>query len=177
MQQVIPKLPPNLDASVVIVQHMPAGFTGSLARRLNELSEITVKEAEHGEPLRKGTVYVAKGGFQFRVMEKNKHEQYLSVTIEEARNALKPCADIMYESLMNVSCDEITCVVLTGMGSDGTDGILQLEQVKQIYVIAQDEESSTVYGMPRAIATAGALDEVVELQQIAETIIKHVGVQ
>lgn len=127
--------------------------------------------------MRKGTVYIAKGGFQFRVMEKNKHEQYLSVTIEEARNALKPCADIMYESLMNVSCDEITCVVLTGMGSDGTDGILQLEQVKQIYVIAQDEESSTVYGMPRAIATAGAVDEVVELQQIAETIIKHVGVQ
>lgn len=177
LQQVIPKLPSNLDASVVIVQHMPEGFTGSLARRLNELSEITVKEAEHGEPLRKGTVYIAKGGFQFRVMEKNKHEQYLSVTIEEARNALKPCADIMYESLMNVSCDEITCVVLTGMGSDGTDGILQLEQVKQIYVIAQDEESSTVYGMPRAIATAGAVDEVVELQQIAETIIKHVGVQ
>ena len=96
---------------------------------------------------------------------------------DRARNALKPCADIMYESLMNVSCDEITCVVLTGMGSDGTDGILQLEQVKQIYVIAQDEESSTVYGMPRAIATAGAVDEVVELQQIAETIIKHVGVQ
>ena len=78
---------------------------------------------------------------------------------------------------MTVSCAARTWAVLPGMGSEGPDGILQLEQVKQIYVIAQDEESSTVYGMPRAIATAGAVDEVVELQQIAETIIKHVGVQ
>lgn len=177
LQSVIPLLPGNLDAPVLIVQHMPEGFTNSLAKRLNELSNMTVKEAEHGEVLQKGTVYIAKGGSQMRLMEKNKRLHNLSVTVEEARNALKPCADIMYESLMKSSFDEITCVVLTGMGADGTQGILQLEKTNKIYVIAQDEETSTVYGMPKMIAQAGAVDEVVPLGSVALAITKHVGVQ
>ena len=78
---------------------------------------------------------------------------------------------------MKSSFDEITCVVMTGMGADGTKGILQLEQTNKIYVIAQDEASSTVYGMPKAIADAGAVDEVVPLKQIADAIAKHVGVR
>ena len=176
LQYVIPFLPANLDAAVLIVQHMPEGFTASLAKRLDELSRINVKEAEHGEILEKGTVYIAKGGSQMRLIEKGKKEHSLSVTAEPARNGLKPCADIMYESLMKTSFDEITCVVLTGMGSDGTRGILQLEQTNKIFVIAQDEASSTVYGMPKAIAQAGGVDEVVELKQIADAITRHVGV-
>ncbi|MCH5268037.1 MAG: chemotaxis-specific protein-glutamate methyltransferase CheB, partial [Lachnospiraceae bacterium] len=136
LQDVIPYLPSNLDAAVMIVQHMPAGFTRTLAKRLDEMSSIQVKEAEHGEILQKGTVYIAKGGSQMRLIEKSKHVHELSVTVEEARNALKPCADILYESLMESSFDEITCVVLTGMGSDGTQGILQLEKTNKIYVIA-----------------------------------------
>ena len=127
--------------------------------------------------LERGTVYIAKGGSQMRLVEKGKREHTLSVTVEAARNGLKPCADIMYESLMKSSFDEITCVVLTGMGADGTKGILQLEQTNKIYVIAQDEESSTVYGMPKAIADAGAVDEVVTLKGIADAITKHVGVR
>lgn len=177
LQQVIPYLPENLDAAVLVVQHMPKGFTASLGKRLNELSKVTVKEAEHGEVLEKGNVYIAKGGSQMRLLEKSKRVHTLSVTLEEARNSLKPCADIMYESLMKTSFDEITCVVMTGMGSDGTQGILQLEKTNKIYVIAQDEESSTVYGMPKAIAQADAVDEVVALKEIAAAITKHVGVQ
>lgn len=177
LQYVVPFLPANLDAAVLIVQHMPEGFTASLSSRLDELSRINVQEAAHGVVLEKGTVYIAKGGSQMRLVEKGKKEHSLSVTVEAARNGLKPCADIMYESLMKTSFDEITCVVMTGMGADGTKGILQLEQTNKIYVIAQDEESSTVYGMPKAIADAGAVDEVVPLKKIADAITKHVGVR
>lgn len=176
LQYVIPFLPANLDAAVVLVQHMPEGFTASLSKRLDELSRIKVKEAEDGDILQKGTVYIAKGGFQMRVAEKNRKEHSLSVTKEAARNGLKPCADIMYESLMNSSYDEITCVVMTGMGADGTHGILQLEETNKVYVIGQDEDSCTVYGMPKAIAETGAVDEVVTLRKIADAITKHVGV-
>lgn len=177
LQTVIPLLPKNLDAAVVVVQHMPEGFTASLANRLDELSEIRVKEAEHGEVIQKGTVYIAKGGSQLRLMEKNKRMHTLSVTVEAARNSLKPCADIMYESLMKSSFDEVVCVVLTGMGADGTQGILQLEKTNKIYVIAQDEETCTVYGMPKMIAQAEAVDEVVPLDSVATAITKHVGVR
>lgn len=177
LQSVIPKLPADLDAAVVLVQHMPVGFTASLSARLDEMSAIKVKEAEDGEIIRKGTVYIAKGGSQMRVVEHNRHEFKLSVREEEARNGLKPCADIMYESLMKCSFDDITCVVMTGMGSDGTKGILQLEKTNKIYVIAQDAASSTVYGMPKAVAESGATDEVQDLNLIADAIIKHVGVR
>ena len=177
LQYVIPFLPANLDAAVLIVQHMPEGFTSSLSKRLDELSRVKVKEAEDGDSLKKGVVYLAKGGYQMRMIEKGKKEHSLSVTAEAARNGLKPCADIMYESLKNSSYDEITCVVMTGMGADGTKGILQLEQTNKIYVIAQDESSSTVYGMPKAIAEADAVDEVVTLKEIADAITKHVGVR
>ena len=176
LQTLIPMLPKNLDAAVMIVQHMPEGFTASLAKRLDELSEIRVKEAEHGEVLQKGTVYIAKGGSQMRLIEKNKRMHTLSVTAEAARNSLKPCADIMYESLIKSSFDEVVCVVLTGMGADGTQGILQLEKTNKIYVIAQDEKTCTVYGMPKMIAQAEAVDEVVPLESIAMAITKHVGV-
>lgn len=177
LQYVIPFLPKNLDAPVLVVQHMPEGFTGSLSKRLDELSEIHVEEAAHGETIQKGSVYMAKGGSQMRLIEKGKKEHNLSVTVEAARNGLKPCADIMYESLMKSSFDEIVCVVMTGMGMDGTKGILQLEQTNKIYVIAQDEATSTVYGMPKAIYEAGAVDQVVELKKIADAITEHVGVR
>ena len=175
LQYVIPFLPKNLDAPVLVVQHMPEGFTGSLSKRLDELSEIHVEEAVHGETIQKGSVYMARGGSQMRLIEKGKKEHSLSVTVEAARNGLKPCADIMYESLMKSSFDEIVCVVMTGMGMDGTKGILQLEQTNKIYVIAQDEPTSTVYGMPKAIYEAGAVDQGVELKKIADAITEHVG--
>ena len=83
----------------------------------------------------------------------------------------------MYDSLKNSCYDEIVCVVLTGMGSDGTKGISTLSETKNIYVIAQDMETSTVYGMPKAIATAGLVDEVLPLDKIKDAITKYVGVQ
>lgn len=176
LQSVIPKLPANLDAAFLLVQHMPEGFTHSLAGRLNELSKIKVKEAEDGEIIQKGTVYIAMGGRQMRLHKTLKGYQ-LAVTEEPPRNALKPCADIMYESLAQLDYQEVTCVVMTGMGSDGTQGIKTLNESKSIYVIAQDAKTSTVYGMPKAIAESGLADEVVPLEQLASAIEKHVGVR
>jgi len=176
LQQVVPKLPKSLDAPVLIVQHMPAGFTQTLASRLNEISEITVKEAEDGELLVKGTIYIAKGGSQLRVKKKDMG-YVLVVTDEPARNALRPCADILYESLVESDYDDITCVVLTGMGRDGTAGIKQLNDKRNIYVIGQNAATCTVYGMPRALEEAGLTDEVVPLEEVATAIIKNVGVR
>ena len=176
LQQVVTRLPKNMDAPMVIVQHMPAGFTETLANRLNELSAVSVKEAADGDVLQKGAVYVAKGGSQLRITKKG-GEYVLAVTDEPARNALRPCADIMYESLLESDYDDITCVVLTGMGRDGTVGIKQLNDKRNIYVIGQEASTCTVYGMPRALCEAGLADVMVPLEEVAETIIKNVGVR
>lgn len=175
LNSLIPMLPKNLNAPMLIVQHMPEGFTNSLAQRLDELSAIHVKEAEDGEQIQKGVVYLAKGGRQLRLKQNGKNN-LLQVTVEEARNGLKPCADIMYESLLDCDFDEIICVVLTGMGADGTLGIRQLNNKKNIYVISQTKETCIVYGMPKVVAEAGLSDEVVALEKIADSIIKIVGV-
>ena len=174
LQSVLPYLPGNLDAPVLLVQHMPAGFTATLAERLNDLSTIKVREAADGELLEKGCVYIAPGGRHLKcIREGNNHR--IAITDDPPRDALRPCANVMYESLMNSGYDQITCVVLTGMGADGTSGIQQLETKKHIYVIAQDEATSVVYGMPRAIAQAGLADRIVPLQAVADEITKNVG--
>lgn len=177
LQQVICKLPKNINAPILIVQHMSEGFTKSLAARLDELSQVKVVEATGGERLENGTVYLAKGGSQMRVVKKGS-EYVIDINTEEpARNGLKPCADIMMESLANLVFDDITCVVLTGMGGDGTMGIRQLNDASNIYVIGQDEATSTVYGMPKVVFEAGLTDVVLPLNQIADEITKNVGVQ
>lgn len=176
LQQVIPMLPGNLDAGIVLVQHMPAGFTASLAQRLDEMSAVNVKEAQDGDIIQKGTVYIAPGGRHMRVAKKGA-DYYIKLSDEPAIDGLKPCANLMYESLETTQYDEITCVVLTGMGADGTNGIKGLAaHHKNIHVIAQNEETCVVYGMPKAIAQTGLVDEVVPLEQVAEIITKNVGV-
>lgn len=175
LQSVIPKLPKDLDAPVVLVQHMPKGFTNSLAARLNEMSQVEVKEAADGDILQKGWVYIAPGGKQMRIQKSG--TSYKIVTTDEPdRDGLKPCANIMYESLVGSSFDEITCVVLTGMGADGTMGIGALGEKNNIYVISQDEATSVVCGMPRAVAEAKLSDEVQPLEKIADAVTKNVGV-
>ena len=177
LQDVIPTLPKNLDAPVLLVQHMPEGFTASLASRLNEMSQIKVKEAEDGDILQKGVVYIAKGGRQMRLNRISEGNYKIAVVQEPARNGLRPCADIMYESLISSDFEEITCVVLTGMGADGTSGIKQLKENKKIYVIAQDEATCTVYGMPKVVAQSGLTDEVVSLKKVSGAITQNVGVR
>ncbi|MEG1292399.1 MAG: CheB methylesterase domain-containing protein, partial [Lachnospiraceae bacterium] len=177
LQSVIPYLPPNMDAPMVLVQHMPAGFTKSMAERLNEISSIKVKEAADGELLQKGFVYVAPGGKHMEVVKAPGGGHKISLNDRPPIGGLRPCANITYESLKNSGYDEVTCVVLTGMGADGTQGILSLKKSKPVHIIAQNAQTCVVYGMPKAIAETGIVNEVVSLTEIAQTIIKNVGVQ
>lgn len=176
LQSVIPRLPAELDAPVLLVQHMPKGFTASLAERLNELSAIRVKEAAEGDELEKGTVYIAMGGMHMNVRT-SMGKSTIHYTDEPNREGVKPCANYMYESLADSRYDKVIGVVMTGMGADGTEGIKNLKAKKNIHVISQDQASCTVYGMPRAVAMAGLSDQVVTLEQIAQEIILNVGVK
>ena len=177
LQSVIPYLPKNLDAPMVLVQHMPAGFTKSMAERLNEVSPIAVKEAADGDKLEKGQVYVAPGGKHMEIVKCADGSHKVSLNNMPAIGGLRPCANITYDSLSKSGFDEIVCVVLTGMGADGTNGILSLGHHKPIHVISQSAETCIVYGMPKAIEESGVVDDVVPLEKVAETIVKNVGVK
>lgn len=176
LQSVIPRLPKNLKAPVVVVQHMPAGFTASLAERLDSLSEIHVKEAAEGDTLEAGTVYIAKGGKHLNV-QTSMGKYSIHYTDQPTREGVKPCANYMYESLQDSRFDQVVCVVMTGMGADGTEGIKHLKAKKKIHVIAQEASTCAVYGMPKSIVTAGLSDQIVPLDQIAQEIIMNVGVK
>ena len=176
LQSVIPMLPADLDAPVLLVQHMPKGFTASLAERLNELSQIKVKEAQEGDELQKGTVYVSMGGMHMNV--KMCGGRYtIHYTDEPSREGVKPCANYMYESLADSCFDEIVCVVMTGMGADGTEGIRNLREKKKVHVIAQNQETCVVYGMPKNVVNAGFSDQIVPLDQLAQEIALNVGIK
>lgn len=177
LHSVIPLLPRDLNAPIVLVQHMPAGFTASLAARLNEISEIRVVEAREDEELEAGTVYIAKAGQHLNLV-RNGRTTRVHYSDEPHREGVKPCANYMYESLTNSSYDQVVCVVMTGMGADGTEGIKNLKKSgKNTFVITQAGDTCIVNGMPRSCVKAGLSDMEVPLDRIAEEIILHVGVK
>lgn len=172
LQTVVSKLPKTFSCPLVIVQHMPMGFTASLAKRLDEMSSCNVMEAEDGMEVEAGKVYVAKGGYQLRVEKDSMGRMIFSVKKEAVRNGLRPCADVFLESLMELPYQRILCTVLTGMGNDATHGLEQLKEKKEIYAIGQSERTCVVYGMPFAIEKAGLSDEILDLEQIADAMFK-----
>lgn len=179
LQSVIPKLPENLDAPVVVVQHMPEGFTASLAERLDNLSEVSVKEAAEGDILKKGWVYIARGGKHLKLIKRG-NDNVVTYSDEPPREGVKPCANYMYESICNTDYSKVVCVVMTGMGADGTEGIdnlMKQKTQKELMVIAQNESTCVVYGMPKSVVKAELADEIVPLDGIAKEIITNVGVR
>jgi len=172
----VPMLPATLMYPVVLVQHMPEGFTASLAKRLDQISQIKVKEAEQGEYLEPGCVYIAPGGRHLEIYENANHEAYCHINDMPPVNSLRPCADVMYQSLAETSYEEIICVVLTGMGADGSDGIEYLKKYRSTYVISEDASTCVVYGMPKSVEQRGLSQEVVPLQQVAGSIIRKLRV-
>ena len=175
LQALIPLLPANLNAPVLIVQHMPAGFTEALAGRLNTLRQIAVKEAADGDSIVPGQAYLAKGGRHMQVARSGTRH-LIRYTDEPPREGVRPCANYMYESLTGCDYDEVVCAVLTGMGADGTAGIRNLKEKKRVTVFAQNEATCAVYGMPRSIVLAGLAEKEITLENIAQEIIKNVGV-
>lgn len=174
LQSLMSSMPGNIDASIVIVQHMPAKFTKSLAERLNSMSEIIIKEAEDGDVLKKGCGYIAPGDYHMEIKDINGK---LTVKLNQSpkKMGLRPTVDILMESVALISTHNKIGVILTGMGSDGAKGILALKKNKA-YTIAQDQESSTVYGMPRAAFETGAIDDVLSLDQIPKKLINKLEV-
>lgn len=171
LHRVIPKIK-RVGVPIVIVQHMPKGFTYSLAQRIDVESFLTVTEAKDGEELKADHVYIAPGGFHLKVIERN-NKLYNKVFDAPPVNSLKPCADIMFESLIDTNLDSILCVVLTGMGRDGTEGIVALSKKKNIRVISEAEKSCVVYGMPRSIDETGLTNVSAEIDEMARVIVNE----
>lgn len=179
------QLPENYRLPILIVQHMPEGFTATLAKRLDELSLVKVKEAEPGEEVLPGTVYIAKAGFHMRVVTSKGEDSNgtdslthrIMLSDEAIREGVKPSANYTFESLADSGYDEVVCIVLTGMGTDGTEGILNLSEYKAIRIWLQEKESCVVYGMPGSIAKSGVKHTSLSLSEIADEMIKLQGVR
>lgn len=174
LQSLIPSIPEDISASIVIVQHMPPKFTKSLAERLNAISKLNVKEAEQGEVLKKGWAYIAPGDYHMRI-EKQGTNLVIKLNQDPKVMGLRPTVDIMMSSVSRISNYSKIGIILTGMGSDGSKGIIEMKKNKS-YTIAQDESSSVVYGMPRAAIEAGGIDEILSLDEIPKRIINKVEV-
>ncbi|WP_130860005.1 protein-glutamate methylesterase/protein-glutamine glutaminase [Gracilibacillus phocaeensis] len=177
LQDVISQLPADLQAPIVIVQHMPRGFTKSLAERLNKLSKLQVKEVEHGDVIEKGHVYLAQGGKQFSVVRTGSHWT-AKVELGHPVNGHQPAVDMLFESVANLrSCHPIA-VVLTGMGSDGTNGLITLKKKHpKTIAIAQSEETCIVYGMPQAAVKTGLINYQADIHHISEVLAQKVPKQ
>ncbi|MHC1750503.1 MAG: CheB methylesterase domain-containing protein [Cellulosilyticaceae bacterium] len=174
LSTVIGGLPKNTNATYVVVQHMPVGFTKSLAERLNTISEVDVKEAENGDVLKKGTVYIAPGGKQLKIVNSARPE--ILLTDEPPYKSHKPSVNVMISSIAALKSNKnIIGVIMTGMGTDGLEGFSELKQNLKCSIVAQDEASCVVYGMPKAVVNAGLADYIVPAQEITKTIVKLMG--
>lgn len=174
LHNVIPLLPASIDAAILIVQHMPPGFTKSLAERLNSLSSIMVKEAEHGEKIIPGCAYIAPGDSHMKVRSSHsKNELYIVLDQSSPRGGHRPSVDVMFESVSENFRSTTVAVVMTGMGCDGASGIRKIKANNGM-IIAEHQSSCIVYGMPRAAIETGTVDKIVPLNRIAETIMSFV---
>jgi two-component system, chemotaxis family, protein-glutamate methylesterase/glutaminase len=170
---IMPHLPPTLDAAILIVQHMPAGFTRSLARRLDAVCQLPVCEAEDGQMVVHGRVYVAPGG---RHMAVTRRAAGVAIALEDSPPlwGVRPAADVLFPSAAHVFGASTIAVVLTGMGRDGAEGA-RLVRATGGRTILQDRESATIYGMPHAALQHAGADCVAPLHEIGAAIATFVG--
>lgn len=170
LMEVIPVLPGGLAAGILVVQHMPPGFTASLARHLDQAASLPVREAEEGDLLIDGLVLVAPGNRHLRVDARGR----VSLSMDPREHGVRPAVDVTLASVAEAWPGGAGCVILTGMGMDGARGALLLRRSGG-WVIAQDEQTSVVYGMPRAVAEMGLADEILPLDRIAEAVTRRIG--
>lgn len=167
IELILTRLPINVPG-LVIVQHMPVHFTALFAKRLNQLCEIKVKEAQDGDIIRAGEALIAPGGKHIEIKLRGQ-SLYLSVVDGDAVNRHKPSVDVLFNSIAAIKLKEVDAYLLTGMGDDGARGLLSLKH-SGARTYAQDEESSVVYGMPKAAVSMGAASHVLSLDKIAQQI-------
>ncbi len=175
LAEVIPQLPETLPVPVVIVQHMPPVFTKALAESLNKKSVLNIVEAGDGEILKPGTVYIAPGGKQMKISSGSIPEKYfINITDDPPENHCKPSVDYLFRSVAELFPGKALGVIMTGMGRDGTKGLIKMKQVGA-KVLSQNEETCVVYGMPMEAVKAGVVDDVVPLFNMAKHIVKVVN--
>lgn len=160
----ISNLPEKIDVPIFIVQHMPKGFTKSFAERLNKESKIKVVEAEDNIPINNGTVYIAPGDFHM-ILEGNR----IRLNTEEKIFGVRPAADYLFISASQIYGKGLLGIILTGMGKDGTEGMIHIKE-RGGFNIAQDRKTSVVYGMPGNAISQGAVHQVLSLEDISFVI-------
>jgi len=177
LHEVIPRLPADTNAGILIVQHMPPGFTRSLAERLDSMSQIMVKEAEHGDKIVPGCAYIAPGDYHLTVNRPASgiHELFIKLTKDPPQGGHRPSVDTMLESVARHYWANMVCVIMTGMGHDGSRGV-QMIKDRGGKVIAEHQSTCIVYGMPKAAVETGCVDKVVMLQDISKEIIRFLQV-
>ncbi len=176
LQEIITTLPQDIPAAIMVVQHMPPVFTKSLAARLDNLSKVTVKEAEDDDILKLGYVYIAPGDYHMTAVSKEEGCFMIKLDRQPQVEGHRPSANRMFESFKELENVNIIAIILSGMGRDGTNGLKKLKESKGVYVIAQNENSSVVYGMPKSAVDSGIVDVSLPIEDISSEIIKNVGV-
>ncbi|RLB73720.1 MAG: chemotaxis response regulator protein-glutamate methylesterase [Deltaproteobacteria bacterium] len=171
LTRMLPMLQAPIGVPVVIVQHMPPLFTKSLATSLDGKCSLQVKEAEDGEVLQNNVVYIAPGGKQMKIIAEASGHGKVKITDDAPENNCKPSADYLFRSVASLFKDRVTALIMTGMGNDGTKG-LRLVKRHGAPVIAQDEQSCVVYGMPKEAVSAGVVDVSLPLDRIAAEAVK-----
>ena len=172
LSYIIPRLPGDIRAGILVVQHMPEGFTKPFAERLDKLSKLTVKEAEEGERISSSVAYIAPSGYHMKIGE----EWIINLTKDAPMHGVRPAADITMLSAASVSGKRTIGVVLTGMGKDGSMGVREIKARGGV-VIAQDKKTSVIFGMPKAAIDTGCVDEILPLEDIPEGIVNMVAVK
>lgn len=173
LQDILPELPADLPIGVLVVQHMPPGFTSPFAKRLNEVCRVKVREASQGEIIESGTVYIAPAGKHTTVLSTRSLEGIVRLSDEPADTMHKPSVDVTMLSVTETYGRCVLGIILTGMGSDGLQGMTAIRNAGGI-TIGQDEASSAVYGMPRCCAEQGVLQKIVPLPDVPRQIMHAV---
>lgn len=171
LQTLLPALPANLPVGLLLVQHMPPGFTGPFAQRMNTLCKITVREAEPEDMIEPGVALLAPATWHMTVHRINRLHHAVRLSKEPATTLHRPSVDVLMNSVAEVYGGSAMGIILTGMGADGAIGMKAIFQ-QGGYTVGQDEASSTVYGMPRACAEAGVVRRVLPLDQMAREILR-----
>lgn len=168
VQKLLGELPEDFPAGILIAQHMPGAFTGPFARRLHEASALKVKEAEDHDQFLPGWVYIAPGGKHLTLSPRSSRVD-LAVSTHPEDVIYKPSVNVLFSSAANSLGKRTVGAIMTGMGNDGLIGTRELK-TKHGKILAQNEESCVVYGMPKAVVEEGLVDEVVGLDNLAQSI-------
>lgn len=174
LQTILPLLPRDLSVGVLVVQHMPVGFTGPFAHRLDQLCQVKVKEAAQDEPIESGVVYIAPAGQHLTVLRRGSAKVVTRLSAFPEGTLHRPSVDVTMLSVAEIFGALAMGVIMTGMGADGVQGMKAIGKSGGL-TMGQDEHSCAVYGMPRSCAEAGLLQRVVPLTQIPEEILQATG--